>query len=88
MTEDRFYDICDAAEAINTSVTGDYFPKVKDIEANIEAYGLESQVEMLAYFATNPFKRTNNPLMDEEDYINTVNYCKEALSKVNIVPEI
>ncbi len=82
MSEEQFYKICDAAEAIDENVTENYFPSPKEIASNIEAYGLDAQVDLLAYYASNPFKRIGNPLAEDCDYLETVNYCRKKLGEV------
>ncbi len=82
MKEEKFYEICDAAEAITENITDDYFPSVSEIDESIKAYGLEDQVNVLAYFASNPFKKQNNPLANNNEYIETVKYAKQKLQEV------
>ena len=82
MREDKFYEICDAAESINTNITEDYFPSPAEIESNINAYGIDSQIDLLAYYASNPFKRQGLPAAEDDDYLDTVKYCKNKLNNV------
>ena len=84
MREDKFYEICDAAEAIDKNVTEDYFPSPTEIESNINVYGIDSQIDLLAYFASNPFKRMGNVLAEDDDYLETVKYCKTKLNSVSL----
>ncbi len=88
MSEDTFYDICDAVETIKDNITEDYYPSIEKINSYVDAYGLEAQVELLAYYASNPFKRMNNPLADEPDYIATVKHCKKLLNSIALVTDL
>ena len=86
MKESTFYDICEAAELIQEDVTNGYFPTIDEIDDGINTYGIEDQVSLLAYYASNPFKRMNNPLKDDIDYLDVVKYAKERLSDVELMP--
>lgn len=88
MREDKFYDICDSTEQINENVTEDYFPTCEEIDNNINAYGLENQLEIIAYFASNPFKRLGNAIMNNPEYQKTVAYCLELLGDIPLQEEV
>ena len=88
MTGETFYRICDVAEEIEDNITNNYYPKVAEIDQNIANYGLEKQIITLAYFASNPFRRMNIALADEEDYIATVDYCKKKLTEIPLDEEL
>ncbi len=87
MNETRFYDICDNAEAINENITNGYFPTKEEIEEHIKIYGLEDQAGILAYFASNPFKRQNNPAAELPEYQETVKFAKEMLEKIQLTED-
>jgi len=88
MRESKFYGICDAVEEINENITDDYVPTVSDIDGNVAAYGIEEQVEIISYFASNPFKRQGNSLANDYEYKKTVAHCMELLNQVQLQEEI
>ena len=84
MKETEFYDICDSAESITEDITNSYFPSIQEMEDHINVYGLEDQICMLAYFASNPFKRQDNMLKDNPDYLSLVKYAKKRLGEIEL----
>lgn len=79
-----FYEICDGAEAIQENITEGYYPTVEEIDNNISIYGLEDQVPLLAYYASNPFKRMNDPAQDDIEYLDIVKYSKKLLQQIEL----
>ncbi len=80
MTANQFYKICDICDDLMDDIVGDYCPAIETLEAHGAASDPEHYVQLLAYFASDPYKRLGRERTDE--YLKTVAYCKDLLTKV------
>ncbi len=84
MKEAKFYEICEKTEDINDNITGGYFPTVDELKTMTENKNPEKYINIISYFASNPFKRQRNSLVNLNDYEDTVRYCKELMTKIEL----
>ncbi len=78
ITEGKFFRILDAVEEIG-NVTEGYFPTVEEIMHFKANENIEKNLVILAYYASDPFKRLNLQEKDDPEYKRTVSYCKKLL---------
>ncbi len=76
MTEEKFYEICDKIDEIPNTITDGYFPTVAEMEAHDVKNKIDYYINLLAYYASNPYKEE---MKDNEEYNNTVKYANELL---------
>ena len=84
MNVTKFYELCDKTEEITDNVTGGYFPTVEELQRMITGKSIEKYIYIISYFASNPFKRQNNKFANLKDYEDTVRFCKEYMTKIEL----
>ena len=84
MKSEQFYAMLDYADSINTDYTNGYFPTVEEFKANNMDKNIEKNIVLIAYFASNPFKRMGLMDADDPDYLEFVTYAKNLLETVKI----
>ena len=78
MKEEDFEILLDIAEGFG-NLTEEYYPTVKELEDHNVKENINSFLVIVAYFASDPFKRNHVDPVDPEDYKETVSYCKHLL---------
>lgn len=78
MTQEKYDAILEKAEEL-ADVTGEYFPTVEELIAHHADTEVEKNLFVLAYYASDPFKRLNLQTKDHPEYRETVKFCKRIL---------
>lgn len=83
MKEKDFYELQDKVEKLK-DVTDGWFPTVDELKRYGEDNLKTNYIELLSYFASDPFKREQNPDYFSEKYKETVKYCKKLLYNIRL----
>ncbi|MBO4847219.1 MAG: hypothetical protein J5525_13115 [Lachnospiraceae bacterium] len=83
--EDAFYNLCDAAESVDSRLLGNYFPTVEELIAHKIDQFPARFLPTIVYFAQDPYK--DKEMSDEarEEYDKTVQYLKKFISELDFV---
>lgn len=65
-------------------ITEDYYPTVEELRQYDRNLLKEKFLPIIAYFASNPFKRSGATANDVKSYMNTVSFCKRFLYSIEI----
>ena len=84
MKEAVFYDVLDQMEGIDYDITNGYYPTITDLEEYRVKEDMNLFLPILAYFASDPFKRAGVRAESPNEYMATVKYCKDIISKVKL----
>ena len=78
MKEKDFYRLCEIVEDMG-DIVNEYYPTVEELKAHRVQERIEKFLPLLAYYAADPFKDTDSENNMQEDYKETVKYCKKLL---------
>ncbi|MBP3279323.1 MAG: hypothetical protein J6M44_10250 [Butyrivibrio sp.] len=84
MKESAFYDVIDKMEEIDVDTTKGYYPTIADLEEYKVEQDIDLFLPILAYYASDPFKRMNIKPDNPNEYKATVKYCKDVLSRIKL----
>lgn len=84
MDENEFYDTIDKMEAVDPDFTNGYYPTIDELEAYKVQNDLDFFLPLVAYFASDPLRKTNAEEAENVEYKATVKYCKDMLTKVEL----
>lgn len=79
-----FYDILEFVEDLKQDYTCGYYPTVEEFEAQHLTDDMEKVLPLLAYFASDPFKKMGLSEQDDEEYKRFVDYSKKLISKIEL----
>ena len=84
--EDTFYKIIDNAEGVSLpeDMHG-YYPSVEELEFALSEASAADLLPTLAFFAADPYKDNKDAVIDYEDYLKSVEFCKKKLLEVEIL---
>ena len=84
MNEELFYDTLDKMESVDKDITSGYYPSIEDLKEYQVEKDIDLFLPIIAYFASDPFKRIGIEPDSPNQYSETVSFCKEALARVNL----
>ncbi len=85
--ESEFLKMCDIVDELRTLTDG-YYPTVDELKAHKVEENIEKYLLILVYYANDPLTRAGSDTCKEEDYKETVSYCKRLVYTVNPIPDM
>lgn len=83
MKEKDFFELQDKVEQLK-DLTNGWYPTVEELQKYGENNLKNNFTELLSYFASDPFRREQNPDMFSEKYKDTVKYCRKLLYNIDL----
>ncbi|MCR5670704.1 MAG: hypothetical protein K6G10_06830 [Butyrivibrio sp.] len=83
--EDVFYNTIEKMESVKDHVLGGgQFPTINELEEHDVKGNIEFFLPLVAYYASDPFKRMKIDATNYTEYKATVKYCQDILSKIEL----
>ena len=83
LREKELYKICDTMEEVAVNLTDGWYPTVQELKDHNVEGNPEKYTPIISFFSSDPFTRMSIPGAEEEEYRDTVKFCKKLLYRIS-----